>query len=115
MLVPDEKGQFDCEDNCGFVTTDIYEFLDHCGIEFVWDVRLTKRLSFDLYTFLQQINDLANDGDLDALYDHIQSATLVMVNASEDDLEEFVEEAVVKSEMKDIMKGIEGLLKEKND
>jgi hypothetical protein len=51
-------------------------------------------------------------GDLDAMYDHIQSATLLMINASGDELEDFIEESVVQSEMSEVMDGIERLLKE---
>jgi hypothetical protein len=36
----------------------------------------------------------------------------MMVNASGDDLDAFIHEAVVQSEMSSIMDGIEGLLKE---
>jgi hypothetical protein len=50
-------------------------------------VRLNKRFSFDLFTFLSLINDLANDGDLDGVWDAVQSATLMMVNVSDGDLE----------------------------
>jgi hypothetical protein len=35
----------------------------------------------------------------------------MMVNASGDDLDAFIQEAVVQSEMSSIMDGIEGLLK----
>ena len=35
-----------------------------------------------------------------------------MVNASGDDLHKFIEEAVVRSEMDNVMAGVEGLLKE---
>ena len=77
-----------------------------------WAVRLDKRYSFDLFEFLQILNDIIDVGDLDEAYDHIQSATLLMVNASGDDLHEFIEEAVVRSEMDNVMAGVEGLLKE---
>ena len=76
-----------------------------------WGVRLNKRFSFDLFTFLSLINDLTNRGDLDGLWDAVQSATLMMVNVSDGDLEEFVEEIVVAGEMDDMMSDIEKLLK----
>ena len=112
MLMP-EDGHFECaEDDCDFRTCDLFEFMYHCVVEFKWAVRLDKRYSFDLFEFLQILNDIIDVGDLDEAYDHIQSATLLMVNASGDDLHEFIEEAVVRSEMDNVMAGVEGLLKE---
>ena len=58
------------------------------------------------------MSEIIDAGDLDSAYDHIQSATLLMVNASGDDLEEFIEESVVQTEMDGIMMGIEGILRE---
>jgi hypothetical protein len=55
---------------------------------------------------------MVDDGDLDGLFDHVQSATTLMINASDDDLEEYIEEAVVASELKDIINGAERLLKD---
>jgi len=111
MLMP-VNGHFSCQDDCDFTTCNVFEFLDHCGVEFGWEVKLSKRYSFDLFTFLQILNDLVDKGDLDAIFDHVQSATTLMVNASDDDLEDYIEEAVVASEMKDIITGAERLLKE---
>lgn len=110
MLLPVD-GHFSCKDDCDFTTCDVFEFLDHCGVEFGWSVHLNERYSFDLFTFLQILNNLVNKGDLDGIYDHVQSATTLMVNASDDDLEDYIEEAVVASEMKDIISGVERLLK----
>ena len=115
MLMPDKNGVFRCEDKCSFATADIFEFMDHCGIEFGWQVRLNKRFSFDLYTFLGLLNDTVNKGDLDDAWTIIQDATLMMVNTSEGDLEEFVEETVVASEMNNMMSDLERLLKKDGD
>jgi hypothetical protein len=46
------------------------------------------------------------------MYDHVQSATLLLINASGDELEDFIQESVVQSEMSEVMDGIERLLKE---
>lgn len=112
MLIPID-GHFECsESKCNFITSDLFEFMEHCGVEYEWGVRLSKRYTFDLFMFLSILNDITNDGDLDAIYDHIQSATLLMINASGDELSNFIEETVVQSEMSDVMDGIERLLKE---
>lgn len=108
-----KEGHFVCEQSdCNYITCDIFDFLDHCGVEYGWGVRLNKRYSFDLFEFLSILNDMADAGDVEGIYDHVQNATLMMVNASGDDLDEFIQEAVVQSEMSSIMEGIEGLLKE---
>jgi hypothetical protein len=112
MLIPID-GQFECaEADCDFATSDLYDFMSHCGVEYSWNVRLNKRYSFDLYMFLDVLNELANVGELDGIYDHIQSATLLLINASGDELEDFIEESIVQSEMSEVMDGIEGLLRE---
>jgi hypothetical protein len=111
MLVPVD-GHFSCQDDCDFTTCNVFEFLDHCGVEFGWEVKLNKRYSFDLFTFLKILNELVDQGDLDGIFDHVQSATTLMVNASDDELEDYIEEAVVASEMKDIINGAERLLKD---
>ena len=112
MLIP-EDGHFKClEGKCDFSTCDLFEFMEHCGVEYEWGVRLNKRYTFDLYQFLSILNDLTNIGDLDAMYDHVQSATLLLINASGDELEDFIEESVVQSEMSEVMEGLERLLKD---
>jgi hypothetical protein len=111
MLLP-VNGHFICQDDCDFSTCNVFEFLEHCGVEFGWEVKLNKRYSFDLFHFLQILSQMVDDGDLDGLFDHVQSATTLMINASEDDLEEYIEEAVVASELKDIINGAERLLKD---
>ena len=111
MLMPVD-GHFSCQDDCDFTTCNVFEFLDHCGVEFGWEVKLSKRYSFDLFTFLQILSQMVDEGDLDGIFDHVQSATTLMINASDDDLEEYIEEAVVASELKDIINGAERLLKD---
>ena len=112
MLIPVD-GHFECsEPKCDFATCDLFEFMDHCGVEYSWNVRLNKRYSFDLFQFLEVLNKIVNTGDLDAMYDHVQSATLLLINSSGDELNEFIEEMIVQEEMEYVMDGIERILKE---
>jgi hypothetical protein len=112
MLIPVD-GHFECsEPKCDFATCDLFEYMEHCGVEYEWGVRLNKRYTFDLFQFLSILNNLTNVGDLDAMYDHVQSAVLLLVNASGDELEDFIEETVVQSEMSEVMEGLERLLKD---
>ena len=112
MLIPID-GEFKCsEPDCDFATCDLFDFMSHCGVEYSWNVRLNKQYSFELYMFLDVLNELANVGELDGIYDYIQSATLLLINASGDELGDFIEESIVQSEMSEVMDGIERLLKE---
>ena len=112
MLLP-EDNHFICESkDCEFKTCDIYEFLDHCGIEYVWGVKLSRKYTLDLFMFLQVLNQLIDAGDLDTAYDHVQSISLLLVNSSGEDLDNFIEESIVQSEMDDVMFGLEKMLKE---
>lgn len=112
MLLP-EDNHFNCESkDCKFTTCDIYDFLDHCGVEYVWGVKLSRKYSLDLFMFLQILNDYLNEGDLDSAYDHVQSISLLLVNSSGDDLDNFIEESIVQSGMDDMMSGLEMMLKE---
>jgi hypothetical protein len=88
--------------------------MDHVGIEFKWGVKLSKEYSFDLFRFFQLLSDLSQDGDIEEIYEHIQSATLLFVNASGDDFENFINESLVMDGMATLMDDIEGFLK-KND
>ena len=40
MLFPDKEGMVHCETaDCDFKSSDLFEFLDHVGVEFTWDRR----------------------------------------------------------------------------
>lgn len=115
MLMPNDEGLYTCEaDDCDFATVDVFDFLDHIGVDFDWAVRLNKRYSFDLFEFLYTLSHYTDMGDLDAIYDHVQSAALLMVNASGPDIDEFIEESVVATEMPTIMNQVEGMLRNGN-
>ena len=81
VLIPSENG-FSCED-CDFKTEDIFMFLEHCDICFSWNLRLSNRYSIDLYSILEEVNEMLTRGEVDAATDIIQSVTLALVNSSE--------------------------------
>jgi hypothetical protein len=112
MLMP-ENGYFNCaEIECAFKTYNVFEYLEHCGVEYDWSVRLDRRFTFNMFDFLAILSQLVSEKDLEGISNHIQSAALMMVNASGDDFSDFVEEAVVQTEMEGILKDVEGMLKE---
>lgn len=113
MLFPNNDGQYLCEtENCTFKTIDLFEFLDHVGVEFTWDVRVTPRYRFDLFNFLQAISYMVDKGDLDQAYDVIQDTACLFINASSDELDEYIEESIVADEAHDGIKNIERMLRE---
>ena len=113
MLFPDNDGIVECETkDCDFKSADIFEFLDHVGVEFTWDVRVTPKHSFDLFKFLQVISDMVNHDELDEVYQVIQDTAYLFVNASSDELDDFIEESIVAEEAHDGIKNIERMLRE---
>jgi len=113
MLFPDKDGLVHCETaDCDYDTTDLFDFLEHCGIEFTWDVRITPKHSFDLFQFFQVISDAINHGDLEEAYQMVQDTAFVFVNASSDELDDFIEESIVAEEADTGIKNIERMLKE---
>ena len=115
MILPTEKG-YKCKD-CDFNTPDIFTFLDHCDVAFEWKVRLSSQYSLELFAILDELAHLVDHGDLDSLYDLIQSITLSLVNASEgeDVLHKFIKEAQTVELASDLIQGVEELLKEHDD
>lgn len=113
MLMPDDTGKFKCEEpDCDFETTDVFDLLDHCGIEFSWGVKVSKGYTFDLFGFLEAMSRAIDLGDLDNAYEIVQSAALLMCNASEGQLDELIEEVVLKSDAQDLIINLERMLKE---
>lgn len=111
MLFPDKDGLVHCAD-CEYETTDIFDFLDHCGVEFTWDVKVTPKYSFDLFRFFETISDAVNHGDLEEAYQMIQDTAFLFVNASSDELDDFIEETIVLDEADMGIKNIERMLRE---
>ena len=113
MLFPDKDGLYSCEtEDCTFKTVDLFEFLDHAGVVFTWDVRVTPRYCFDLFKFLEALSSMVDRGDLDLTYDVIQDTACLFVNASSDELDDCIEESIVAEEADTGIKNIERMLKE---
>ena len=110
MLIQNSKGQFVCEAE-NFKTTDVFDYLNHADIEFTWGVRLSEKTSLDMFTFLTLMNDAVLTGDLDEAYDMIQSAALLLVNASSEEADDYIEEAIVRANSKDMIRSMEEMLK----
>lgn len=112
MLLPDDNGQLHCEDDCDFSTTDVYELLDHCNIEFEWSIKISKEYSFNLFPFLEKLSHLLDAGDLEYAYDLVQDASILMCNAGAGELDEFIDECLIKEGLDETLKGLERMLKE---
>ena len=113
MLVPDKDGRFGCEqEDCDFKTTDVFDLLDHCGIEFSWGVKVSKGYTFDLFGFLQSLSASIDAGYLEDAYDIVQSAALLMCNASENQLDELIDEVMIRSESEELIVNLERMLKD---
>jgi len=112
VLIPSENG-FSCED-CDFKTEDIFMFLEHCDICFSWNLRLSNRYSIDLYSILEEVNEMLTRGEVDVATDIIQSVTLALVNSSEGEktFHKFLSEAMTVESTVDMIHGIEEMLKQ---
>jgi hypothetical protein len=111
VLIPSEEG-FSCAD-CDFKTEDIFMFLEHCDVCFSWNLRLSNRYSIDLYSILEEINELLMQKEIDAATDIVQSVTLALVNSSEGEktFHRFLSEAMTDESTVDMIPGIEEKLK----
>ena len=114
MLMPNDDNHFICEsEDCNYATCNIFDFFHHTNVEFAWSVRLSKKYSLDLFVFLQDLSDALDEGELEIAFDHVQSIALVLANsASGEDVNNFIEEAIIQSSMDDVMYGVEKMLKE---
>lgn len=110
MLIQNSKGQFTCEVE-NFKTTDVFEYLDHAGVEFRWGIKLSKQTSLDMFSFLTLLNDALLTGELEEAYDMVQSAALLLVNASSKEADDFIEEMVVRSTSNDMIRSMEEMLR----
>jgi hypothetical protein len=109
MLMPQDDGTFICKKD-NFKTGNIFEYMNHFGVEYDWMVKLNPRYNFNMFTFLNELNDLVLLGDMEEAYILIQSVSLMLVNASGEDFEEFVEEAEVISGTKEMFDQLERFL-----
>jgi len=116
MLMPDEDGVFKCED-CDYKSPDVFDLLAHCETDFFWSVKLSRRYSFDLFQFLQAVDELADDGDIDHIKDLTQAVALAFINSSEgnDTFNKFINENIVRSNIDSVIKELEEMLKDENE
>lgn len=113
MLLPDDNGFYRCQqEDCDFKSTNIFDFFEHVGTEFSWDIRVTSRYSFDLFKFLGAMSYMLDRGNLDDAYDSIQDTACLFVNACSDELENFLEETLVVGEAREGIENLERMLKE---
>jgi hypothetical protein len=112
MLLPDKDGMFSCKGECDFNTGDVFDMLDHAGVEFTWAVKISENRVFDLFDFLRYLSDTVNEGDLEGAYMMIQDTATAFVNASSNELEQFIEESIVADETDNGIKSIERMLRD---
>jgi hypothetical protein len=94
VLFPEENGTFICKKD-DFATDNLFEYMEHFGIEYDWMVRLNHRFTLNLFSFLSEMAKLIDEGQINEAWDHLQSVTLLLINASGEDFDEFIEEAQV--------------------
>lgn len=109
MLMPDNEGYFYCENNgCDYKTDDLLFLLSHEGVEYTWGIRLSVKHSFDMFQFLSSLSE--NIDDPEELHTIIQSALMLFINASRDEIDDFVMESAILTESESLIENIEKML-----
>lgn len=111
MLLPDEDGMYRCEHQ-EFSTENIFEYMHHAGMDFDWMVKLNRKYSFNMFTFLEQLAWNMSEKNYKQVWHSVQGVALLFVNSSGDDFEEFMKETEVVSSADDMFEQIEDFLKE---
>jgi hypothetical protein len=111
MLMPDKNGDFFCKKD-NFKTNNLFMYMEHFGVEYDWMIKLDKKYNFNLFKFLESLAFMAEEKDIDGIWEAVQSTTLLMINASGEDLDVFIEEATIISETEDMFDQIERFLDE---
>jgi hypothetical protein len=98
-----------CE--CGFETTDIFEMFDHTGIEMQWMLKISKDFSFNLYSFFEEMNRLARQGNTEEVYSAIQAISYMLYKAAEgDDFDSQLKDVFVRKEAEELISDLERML-----
>jgi hypothetical protein len=116
MLLPDKAGVFHCRD-CEYTTDNVFELFQHCDIDFTWEVYMGGRYSFDLFQFLELLDELIADDSGDTARDYIQTLSLGFANIFEGgmDLNEFFQESLVRKNVNTVIKKMEDMLKDEHE
>lgn len=108
--MPDKEGFFYCDNReCTFDTDNLFELLDHQGVDYTWGIRLSRSHSFDMFQFLKSLDE--NLSDPEELHTIVQSAMILFINASRDEIDDFVIESAILTESESLIENIEKMLK----
>jgi hypothetical protein len=109
MLMPDNEGTFYCDQlKCTYDTDNLFELLEHQGVEYTWGIRLSSKHSFDFFQFLKAIDESLTDAE--EIYTIVQSALMLFINASRDEIDDFVMESAILTESEGLIENIEKML-----
>lgn len=114
MIFPDERGLYHCEFD-DFTTDNIFAYMQHADIDFDWMIKIDRRYSFNMFTFLNQLTWHLLNKEYEEAWHSVQGVSLMFVNSTGDDFDEFLKEAEVVSGMENMFDDIERFLKEKNE
>lgn len=118
MIIPDKYGMFHCENKgCGFETDNLFDLLEHNGVEYTWGVRLSPKHSFDMFKFLDSLDHALchPEESTEIIHETIQAALMLFINASTDELDDFIMESTIISESETMITGIESMLRSNDE
>ena len=112
MLFPNDDGVFECQGDCEFQSTDVFDLIEHTNTRFAWSVKVSPNYSLNLYDFFSNLNSILNAGDLEQAYDLVQDMSVVLANAGVGEFEEFMNECYVRKNIDSGINQIERMLQE---
>lgn len=113
-----DEYEYECNnEECRYQTDDIFDYIDHMGIDIRWVMRISPSYTMEFYAFLKELNRVLMCNDAEEGYFMVQAVTYMLFNASTNpDFEEKMNENYIKANTTDIILGLEKMLKgDKNE
>lgn len=107
------KKKFNCE--CGFETNNVYDMVRHQTDDddaVLWVIRLSEKYSFNLFSFLEELHSIIEEGDLDEAKFYLQATGMAFFAAMDGELDSLVQEAIVQEEVSAMDESLMRILKE---
>ena len=107
------KKRFCCE--CGFETNNVYEMARHQVDDdeaILWVIRLSEKYSFNLFSFLEEMYSVLEEGNIDEAKFFVQATGMAFLASMDGALDELVQEAIVQEEISVMDESLMRILKE---
>jgi hypothetical protein len=115
MFVPNKEGIYKCQE-CEFTTNNVFIMLNHCEMQFQWNVQMVGKHHVDIFQILETLDELIEEQAFDTVREYVQGIALCYVNSFDGDvnLTKMFEEILVRKNTGKIIEGMEKMLKDEN-